>query len=512
MTSLRSRRIPIRGPVALVAAGLVAYAALAPSARAQSTAQDFTAGQGLASAYVLHVGEAWNGADIGVGFGVVGGQYQDSSAKASSEIFDPGILTLLANVRTCNQPSALTLPSPLEADTDASNGQPVNKSSGATQSGPAAGSQSVRATPNADGSGEGQLFNFELPGLLAIQGGYQHAESKVDPAHQVRTVTSEVRIGSLSLFSALPAGGIQLGGLRWFLQEVVTGPDNRSDKRTVTSSFSVHSARSFGVQVPVTNPDQAKGTLDRVNTIAQPFGVQLRLPRVEPDGQFGLAYTPMTVALGGKTLFGPVIAPLLGGASITKVEQALKPGVFDSAACNELLGLLKSIPQLNATWNSVGSGYPLVLGALAAGLDGQGELDIDLGKVRTSVDDTYYAPPSYPLPNYGGVPPVGSFVPGVAGTAGTAGSLGSAAQSQVAAPALGQRPGTTAGATLAGHIHCETTSPVGWPGCWKGAAPVAAGAAGLVTLSLLAADEVFRRRRLAGADADAGAAHEASET
>jgi hypothetical protein len=68
--------------------------------------------------------------------------------------------------------------------------------------------------------------------------------------------------------------------------------------------------------------------------------------------------------------------------------------------------------------------------------------------------------------------------------------------------ALGQRnPAGSTGATLAnaGHIHCETTSPVGWPGCWKGAAPVAAGAAGLVTLSLLAADEVFRRRRLASA-------------
>jgi hypothetical protein len=496
LRSLRHRRIAVRVAAALVAVGLVAYAALAPTVRAAD--QPFTAGQGIAAAYALHIGEAWNGADVGVTLGVVGGQYQNSTAKASSQTLDPGILALISNVRYCNHPSPLPLPAALEANTDDSNGQPISKSTSSGRSGPAVGSQSVKVRPNADGSGDGAALDFDFPGLIAIKGGIQHAEAKVDPVHQVRTVTSEVSVGSLTLLGSLPMGGIQLGGLRWFLQEVVTGADNRTDTRSVISSFSINTAKVFGVALPVANPNQAQGVLTMVNTAAKPFGLQLRLPKLEPDGQFGLAYSPLTVAIGGKTLYGPVVAPLLGGATITQVERALQPGVFDTASCNELAGLLKPYPAVNALWNSLGSAAPLVIGAVAAGIDGQGELDIDLGKVRTSVDDTYYAPPSYPMPNYGAPAGGTGWVPGTPGSPGSAGAL--AANAPSGGVALGQRnPAGSTGATLAnaGHIHCETTSPVGWPGCWKGAAPIAAGVAGVVTLSLLAADEVFRRRRLA---------------
>jgi hypothetical protein len=470
-----------------------------------------TPGQGIATAYLLHLGIPYNGADLGVTLGLTNGQYQDSTAKASSQTFEPGVLTLISNLRVCNQSSLPPglLPKPLEVDTDSSNGKPATLST-AGPSGPAVGAQSVSVAPNSNGTAENSGLSFALPGLVDLTNGHVHSEASWDPAHQVRTVTSSVDLGTLSLLNSLPLGGIQLGGLRWVLQQVVAGPDNRADRRSVTSSFTMGSAKVFGLTLPIPGADRAQQLFDSINALSAPFGLQLHAPKLVPDGQFGLAYTPFTIALGGKTLLGPLLSPLLGGASINQIERALSPGVFDTRSCNELGGLLKGAPALNAGWNGLGAAAPVVIGALAAAIDGQAEVDISVGNVRTSVDDTYY-----PFSTGMGTSGSSSTVPASSAASGRSGGTGGAVlgpDRAVQAPSIGAvalAPAPQRTLLNAGHVRCETTSPVGWPGCWKGNAPVAAGAAGALTMGLLVADEVFRRRRLAGAAA--AAAREVSD-
>jgi hypothetical protein len=451
----------------------------------------------------MHLGIPYNGADLGLTIGEAGGQYQDSTARASSQTLNPGILTLISNLRVCNRTTLppSVLPKPLEADTDASGGQPVSRSTSGQ-----VGSQSVSAAPNADGTGEGTGLGFGIPGLVEVSNGKVHAEARWDPARQVRTVTSTVDLGTLSLLKALPLGGVQLGGLRWVLQQVVAGADSRSSNRTVTSLFTVGSAKAFGLALPVPAADKAQQLFDRINALSAPFGLQPHAPKLVPDGEFGLSFTPLTVSLGGKTLFGPILAPLLGGATVNQIERALSPGIFDTRSCNELFGLLNRAPQFNAVWNGLGAAAPIVIGALAAAVDGQAGVDISLGNARVSIDDTYYPfnPGSYggPVTNPGGTPVSSGGASGggtgtVGGIAGTPGAAGPATGAvALAGPVRAPTSGTTTFAK-AGRVHCETTSPVGWPGCWRGNAPMAAGVAGVLTLGLLAADEVFRRRRLA---------------
>jgi hypothetical protein len=497
---------------AVVATGLVAVAVGAPvgSARAENS---FTPGQGIASGYVLHLSGLYNGADLlGLNIGEAGGQYQDTSAQGSSATVDFGLADIVTSATVCGVHTPNPLPPAVVADTDQSNGQPVSKSTSGG-AGLAGGAESASAAPNSDGRGDGSGLSFDFPGLVRVSGGAVHTEARMDPVHEVRTVTSEVDVARVILLSGLPGGGIELGGLRWFLQTVVSGPDNRSETRSVTSSFTMSSAKVLGLSLPVTKPDQAQRLLVTVNSLAAPLGVQLRLPKVVPYGLAGLEYTPLTVAIGGKTLYGPIAAPLLGGATITKIEKALRPGIFDATNCNELFGALKPIPSLNAAWNGVGIVAPIAISVVAVALDGQGELDLNIGDVTNNVDDTYYPAPSSRSANHGGGPgtagPGGGASGGGGGATGGSGATGGAGGLAMAGaaspPSLASSPsGKTTWANVGGggRARCETTSPVGWPGCWKGQGRAAAGALGLLTLGLLVADEVYRRRRLAATEAE----------
>ena len=210
-----------------------------------------------------------------------------------------------------------------------------------------------------------------------------------------------------------------------------------------------------------------------------------------PNGPYGVAYTPLTLALGGHTAYGKVLYPFLAGTNDYSVVSLFlnitQPTIFDPAHCEQLGGVFKVDKRLNFTWNYLGATTPVLLSAFAAAINGGAEVDLELGGVLTTVDDTYYPPrtaPACPVPRR--VAPVVEAEPTPVAPA----PRSSPAPSAAPAPVVTARVRTTTS-------QCDTTSPVGRPGCWKGAAPMAAGLAGAVTLGLLITDEIWRRRRLA---------------
>jgi hypothetical protein len=261
-------------------------------------------------------------------------------------------------------------------------------------------------------------------------------------------------------------------------------------------AFDLGTVTVAGVTVPFPSAGSSASALAVVDRLAAPLGVQLRLPTVQRatnGGNTSLTITPLTIALGGKTAFGPVFSALVGGATVPQIENDLKPGIFDPTACTELGGLLEGSKPLNAEWNLIGSEYPLILGATIAALNGGGEVDVDLGGVTTSLDDSYY-----PAANFGG--PAFSTSPGSSSIS-TPPPAPLVAVPTPEAPPRAAPPGAAMAPTnetiTTRTIACRTTSPVGRPMCWGGHALAAGlGAAGF-TGGLMAVDETVRRRRTA---------------
>jgi hypothetical protein len=320
--------------------------------------------------------------------------------------------------------------------------------------------------------------------LFALGGAAVHTASATQAGREARTAIADVRDGSVSLLGGL----IQLRGLRWTASVSVSGPDSRADRRSAVPTFSMGGASVAGVDIPFNAPASYASSLDALNKLTGPLGVQIRLPVIQASG--GQASVgPLTVALGGRTLVGPVLQQLLGGATLPNIEHALKPGVFDPTTCKELGGLLGAVKPVNAQWNLLGAGYPIILAAAIGSIAGSGELDLDFGGASANVDDTYYAAPSYTAPGFASSVPA----PIVSQTA----SAGTPAQPGT--PVAG-RPGSGAGAELVTtrrSVACRTASPVGGPMCWGGHAVAGGLAAGVLTMALLAADEQVRRRKVA---------------
>jgi hypothetical protein len=303
-------------------------------------------------------------------------------------------------------------------------------------------------------------------------------------------------LGDLSLANGL----VQLKGMRWELRQQATGSDSRSSKTTSTRVFSLGSASVLGIRLPVANPKQIESAAKTINQLTGPLGLRVRMPAAVTVGQHGFEITPLTVVLGGRTIFGPLLGKVFAGATVAQIENALKPAIFDATSCNELGGLLKPTGPLNTYYNLLGAGYPIVLAALVGALDGSGEVDVKIGEVSTSIDDTYYLTPVTGSPTNAGptASPGGSV--GSAGVESRSGALPASSAAGATGPGLaglGQPPAPSLSPLRRrkASVHCETTSAVGSPMCWAGHAPVGGAAAALITLGLLAADEFFTRRR-----------------
>jgi hypothetical protein len=465
---------------AVLAVALLTFAALPPA----GAGLDFTEGSANAEATVAGLNIPYGGANIGLLAGDATASYFDNTARASAITVDPGFLRLGETFKVCGAGFPIPLPVPTAADTNAAGQRPDAHTN---SKGPGLGSESASAQPGSHADGRATSGAFGLPGILELAGGTATSDARLDTKAESRTVTADVAEGALTLLGGL----VKLGGLHWSLRQVAVGADNRSAKATETSSFVLGSIALAGVPLPTATAAQVASSIAIVNQATGPFGLRIRLPAVVRHGN-GYDVTPLTVALGGKTGYGPLLYPLLAGPGNTSLvnlfNSLTEPAVFDPTNCNELLGLLKQSPQLNELVNTVGLYTPIILSAFAASLNGGAELDLDIGGVRTNYDDTYYAPRSVPpalVPLTRTTPALAAVAPVAAPTATPATPASTAI---VAAPASQTRSA------------CATTSPVGRPGCWSGAARLAATLGGIVTLGLLATDELWRRRRLQRAE------------
>jgi hypothetical protein len=254
------------------------------------------------------------------------------------------------------------------------------------------------------------------------------------------------------------------------------------------------------VSIPVPGLAQLPAAIDRVNALLAPLGLQIRLPAVSTNPAAGShTVSPLTIAMGGKSwLLAPVFATLLNNPQVRSIIQTVLHNFFDAQHCKELGGALDAIsPDVNTTWNTFGSSAPLLIAVATAALGGTGEVQLNVGGVTTTIDDTYYPPPGF------APAALGEPSPGATGTAATPGTPGATTGAAPGATPVGPPAAApTASADQAPAmqrtaVHCQSTSPAGRPGCWLGRGFTGALAAGVFTLGVLVVDEAFRRRKTA---------------
>ncbi|HWA41348.1 MAG TPA: hypothetical protein VG712_07045, partial [Gemmatimonadales bacterium] len=213
--------------------------------------------------------------------------------------------------------------------------------------------------------------------------------------------------------------------------------------------------------------------------------VELRLPELVHDQQVDAhSLTPLTIAIGGRDwLLGKLLGEVFNSDSFHSTVDLLLGAAFDKQDCNQLGGLMKLLgADLNATYNRVGSLLPLLIAVTGGALGGTGEIQVNIGGVSTSLDDTFHQAPDFGLP---AIDPAAPPLP----TPQTTGPV-----SARAAPRASSDHHGALGPIAPVSVVCRTVSPAGRPGCWRGAAPLAAAVAGGLTIGLLGLDERIRRR------------------
>ncbi|HEX3793829.1 MAG TPA: hypothetical protein VHV57_04965 [Acidimicrobiales bacterium] len=479
------RRVTIVLAGSLAGLGVISVNLNGTNARAVA-ASTFTYGEGNAQAQSLDMDIEDSGANINVFAGQTTASYQDAEANAASSNVNIPLSSLLGSLQICSQPPPnLPLPTPLDVNTGANGNTAPASASDATANG-LDGSRLVQATPGSHAVGQDSLSGLALPGVVQVSGAKSEAKIDADTTSMSRIATATSDISSVSLLNGL----VQLRGMQWQLQQSATGPDNQSDHRTSSASFSLGSITVGALTIPVPSSSDIPRAIATANGLLAPLGVTLRLP-AQSSTTNGEALSPLTVAVGGnKDLWGPVIAKLLGNATFNQLQKSVTGTLFDPVSCNELNGLLKDTGELNLYVNFLGAAAPLVIGIFGQALGGSGEIDFEVGGVSTTLDDTYYAPVSFGAPS-SGLPQslVPAFPPASTGVVGAPTLPTTTAPGK---PALSAPATRSAGAVV---TKCESTSPADRPMCWVGRAPLGAALTGVGVIAVLAADEVFLRRR-----------------
>jgi hypothetical protein len=441
----------------------------------------FTAGTGSAKATLVSPAVAAGNLAITVIAGESSSSFRDRSARGSSTSVDIPVLRATNATRVCGQlvqGIGSRLPPVVAADTSANNdSKPVSTRSGQDQG----LDQSAEAQPEAHATSTTKLASTGVPPLASVTAAIATTDVRADGRARARMMTARSSIGDVEVLGGL----VTLKGLRWDLQQVVSGDDDRADREKVGGGFSVQSITvglpgAPAVAIPIPTTGDAADAFARANALLAKVGVQLRLPRqVDNPESRAHAITPLTVALGGRDwLAGPVLGTVLTGPQFQQLSQLALHTLFDAKDCKQLGGLMQALgPDVNAQYNYLGSNAPLLVAVLAGALGGTGEIQLNLGGVSTTVDDTYYPALDFAPPLLGQVltppSPVGA-------------TLGAAPATSAPPTAITTRPAVATA--------CRTSSPAGRPGCWLGHGPAGALAAGGFTVALLAADEVFRRR------------------
>ena len=487
----RSRSYGRRAVIVLMAgsAGFAIVSTNVVSNRPAVAASTFTYGEGNAQAQSLDMDIQDSGANINVFAGQSTASYQDGEANAAASNVDIPLSGLLGSLQICSQPPpSIPLPTPLDVNTGTNgNTEPISATNRSADG--IDGSRSAQAIPGSQAQAQDELSGYNLPGIVQVVGAESDTHITANAEAMNRSATATSDISSISLLN----GDLELKGLHWQVQQSVTGSDSRTGSRVATSSFSLNAISVGSVTIPVPSISDLRGAVTTANALLAPLGLSIRLPTptVTSEGQ---GMSPLTIAVGGnKDLWGPVVAKLLGNATLDQLEQKGTGLLFDPVSCDELGGLLKDSGQLNQYWNFLGAAAPLVIGIFGQALGGSGEIDFEVGGVSTTIDDTYYAPITF-----------GEAAPPSASTLGNTGSTPSSGLATVPTTpvAASAPPATTTTEPLATSAQsltttrtCDTTSPAGRPACWIGSAPLGAVITGGLVCGLFAIDEVYVRRR-----------------
>jgi hypothetical protein len=465
--------------IALGAGGVAVVAAAVGFGAPAGADTEFTFGTGFAQASM--VVPALNSGELSVPvvLGESAAGYQDETGKASSSTFAIPLLAATSGVGgpVCGVEDGggadIPLPEPLVADTASTqNKKPVNKASDNNSQGQAV--QEVHAAPNSSGSSRTQFAAVGAPGILELGGVASETSAVADPKKQTRRVRASASAATVSLFG----GMVKFTGMRWELVQTSDGADSRTTKRGETHAFSFDGITAAGVHIPIATPEAAAGAVNTANALLEPLGLTLELPRFEDNKKGRLQVTPFKVKIGGPNW---VLSPIIGGVISQERFVNLQGQLFKfllEPDCEQLLGLLKLIPDLNAQYNKYGGVVPLLFAALM-GVPSGGSATLSIGGVTTALDDTYFPPLDFGGPAYVETPGLDE-IPGEPAL-------------QSTTPRLHR---VTGAATSTKTGRCHSTSPAG-AGCWRGLAPLAAALAGVVAVGSLAADEISTRRRVA---------------
>ncbi|HVT78925.1 MAG TPA: hypothetical protein VHD87_17925 [Acidimicrobiales bacterium] len=467
--------------VAAVTSAVAAVVAFAPASKADDS--DFTYGSGFAAASLLT--PALNAGELSVPviLGEAAAGFQDETGRATSTMAAVPLLgASTGGGTTCGVKGGgtnLPLPPPLSADTSSTNNRSDVSHSKDTGHGLVV--QDVLAQPRSNGKSHTQIDSFELPGLVKIGGATAVAQTTAASSKDHRESTATTSVAAVDLVGGL----VHLKGMHWTLDQVVDGADSRTSQAKNTWSFSLDGitvnppGAAPAVKIPIASPAGTTAAIATANALLERFGLTIVPPVFTDNGKGRLTVSPLQVHVGGpKWILAPVFGTVLSQQEAVTLQKQLLAFLVDPTNCEELLGLLKPFPPINAKYTSLAATAPL-LAAAAVGVLSGGSASLSIGGVQAAIDDTYYAPLNFGGPNF--------FTPG--GT--------------------NEPPSVVAGSTQLPPVHfatqptaehastkCSSLSPAG-AGCWRGLAPLAAGIAAGVAVATLAADHVSTRRRAA---------------
>ncbi len=297
--------------------------------------------------------------------------------------------------------------------------------------------------------------DLDLAPLLSLAGGRSIAEAEVFDTTG-REARSTVDI-SFDL-----AGVLRITGMRW------NAHHRTGDAPDAGGSFAMEALEVLGVPVPT---ESLAGAAQAVNDALASLGLRIELPQVlrltEPVDL--VRVTPLRIVIDDSPAGAAAVRPLLG------LTRDIRSDLFEA-----IVGVYCP------------SGNTLLAGEIVLGVaSGTGALSIDLGGVEAISEDLVVEDPF----GVGGtvVPaPVTGVVP-----------LPGAAAGPISPPALGAplapvATGGTSAPTPTGDARCETSHPIGSPGCSRGAAGIV-GLVGALATAGVGVLDLRRRRKVAAA-------------
>ena len=473
----RGRRV---GAAVLLLAGAVGVGVsqvAAPSARASGAGP----WEASANAAVVGVSPSTSGISLTTYLGQATAAYVQTESQATSAFVNLGGLgyvigaspvcpDILPPYPVSKQPQALAA--------DSANGS-ANKTSQAqlypgSNTPPGVGAEHVEVTANpVYAYAKTYPFSQQVPGVLDLSG---WATSTVrylaDAGQQADSSVTE----NISLLG----GKIVLEGLKW------TASQHAGATTDSTATFSYGSVTIAGVPgVPITIPGSVPiaTAVKQVNTVLALFGLTISPPAESTDpGTGGITMGALQLHFAGSSLDNMLVGPTNG--PLTQLINLFNGQTSTGPDCTQLKNLLGQLSHPTET----------VLQVLLGGVAGSGAVDLYFGGANA---DTIAAPDfgnPFAFSNPGGtsVPsPIASTGNSVGGgPASVPAVLGSSVSAAPAAnPAVPAQP-----VALAGSTKCETTSPAGSGGCWRGLGTWAGGAAVVLGGLLLYADMRKSRR------------------